>query len=343
MAAEERTVITLGIETSCDETAAALVEDGKVLSSEVSSSVHLHSCYGGVVPEIASRYHTEYIYSVVEKALADAGKKMADVDLVAVTYGPGLPGSLLVGLAFAKAVSLAEDIPVIGVNHLTAHLMSCFLAAEGSESRDDRYPFTGMVISGGHTSIYEVKSAADISIMGRTRDDAVGEAFDKVAKMLGLGYPGGPVVERMAARFSGREPIPFTRALLKDKNDLDLSFSGVKTAVMYYWRGCEKTDEEIERICYSFQECVVDVITEKFFRAARIAESKKLAAGGGVVNNSCLRERLLDLAGKEGVELCLPPLEYCSDNAAMIAALGEELYLSGERSDTFINARPGAC
>ena len=336
-------MITLGIETSCDETAAALVEDGKVLSSEVSSSVHLHSCYGGVVPEIASRYHTEYIYSVVEKALADAGKKMDDVDLVAVTYGPGLPGSLLVGLAFAKAVSLAEDIPIIGVNHLNAHLASCFLGADGAASRDGRYPFTGMVISGGHTSIYQVKSASDISIMGRTRDDAVGEAFDKVAKMLGLGYPGGPVVETTAARFSGEGAIPFPRALLKDKNDLDLSFSGIKTAVMYYWRGCGKNAEEIEKICYSFQECVIDVITEKFFRAARIARSMKLAAGGGVVNNSLLRERLRGLAEKEGVELYLPPGEYCADNAAMIAALGEELYLSGERSDIFLNAVPGAC
>lgn len=336
-------MITLGIETSCDETAAALVEDGKVLSSEVSSSVHLHSCYGGVVPEIASRYHTEYIYSVVEKALADAGKKMGDVDLVAVTNAPGLPGSLLVGLAFAKAVSLAGDIPIIGVNHLTAHLVSCFLGANGCANRDGRYPFTGMVISGGHTSIYRVNSVSDISIMGRTRDDAVGEAFDKVAKMLGLEYPGGPVVEKMASRFSGRETIPFTRALLKDKDDLDLSFSGVKTAVMYYWRGCEKTDEEKEKICCSFQECVVDVITEKFFRAARISRSKKLAAGGGVVNNSRLRESLEGRAEKEGVELCLPPLEYCADNAAMIAALGEELYISGERSDIFLNARPGAC
>ena len=332
-------MITLGIETSCDETAVALIEDGKVLSSEVSSSVHLHADYGGVVPEIASRFHTEYIFSVFKKALEDASVSLDDVDLVAVTNGPGLPGSLLVGVAFAKAISYAKNVPIIGVNHLKAHIYSCFLgkgiAFAGAT------PFLGAVVSGGHTSIYVCRSVKDLSVIGRTKDDAAGEAFDKVAKILGMGYPGGPIVEERARNFNGNNSIDFPRALLRDKDDLDFSFSGIKTAVMYHWKSADGTDQEKDRVCFSFQEAVVDVIEEKLLRAVKTQKAKILAVGGGVINNRFLRERLQARCKKEGIELYLPDKEFCTDNAAMIAVCGEALYNEGERSDLLLNADPG--
>jgi N6-L-threonylcarbamoyladenine synthase len=318
-------MVTLGIETSCDETAAALVEDGRVLSSEVSSSVHLHARYGGVVPEIASRFHVEYIFPVMEKALGDARCAIDDIDLVAVTESPGLPGSLLVGMAFARAVSFARSIPLIGVNHLHAHILSCFLKRGKRNAIQDMFPFVGVVVSGGHTSIYVCRDLKDFSLIGRTKDDAVGEAFDKVAKILGLGYPGGPIVERRAANFTGKESIKFPRALLKDESDLDFSFSGIKTAVLYYWRSCAKTDLEKDKICFSFQEAIVDVIDKKIIRAMRSVGVKRLAVGGGVINNETLRRRLISRCREENAELHLPGKEYACDNAAMVAALGEEL------------------
>jgi len=334
-------MITLGVETSCDETAVALVEDGRILSSEVSSSVHLHSRYGGVVPEIASRFHVEYISSVLKKALSDARRSIDDVDLVAVTRGPGLPGSLLVGIAFAKAISFAENIPLIGVNHLHAHILSCFLDEGKKNTVHDMFPFVGMVVSGGHTNIYVCRSLKDFVLIGRTKDDAVGEAFDKVAKMLELGYPGGPIVEKRAADFAGNDTIRFPRALLKDEDDLDFSFSGIKTAVMYHWRDSVKTEEEKNRICFSFQEAVTDVIDKKIARAMRCTGAKRLAVGGGVIGNASLRCRLALRCREEGIELYLPSREYCADNAAMIAALGGYLFKEGERSDLFLSAVPG--
>ncbi|MEA3489111.1 MAG: tRNA (adenosine(37)-N6)-threonylcarbamoyltransferase complex transferase subunit TsaD [Candidatus Omnitrophota bacterium] len=333
-------MITLGIETSCDETAVALVEESRVLSSEVSSSVHLHSRYGGVVPEIASRFHVEYIYPVLEKALRGAGCCIGDIGLVAVTQGPGLPGSLLVGIAFAKSISFAGEIPLLGVNHLHAHILSCFLGRE-REFGPDTFPFVGMVVSGGHTSIFYCRSIKDFSIIGRTKDDAVGEAFDKVAKLLGLGYPGGPVVEERAANFKGKDDIGFPRALLENRSDLDFSFSGIKTAVMYHWRSSPGTEAEKDKVCYSFQEAIIDVLDQKVTRATRFTGAGKLAAGGGVMNNDKLRQRLDSRCAEEGVELYLPPKEYCADNAAMVAALGERLYNEGELSDLFLNSRPG--
>ncbi|MFC1548427.1 tRNA (adenosine(37)-N6)-threonylcarbamoyltransferase complex transferase subunit TsaD [Candidatus Omnitrophota bacterium] len=333
-------MLTLGVETSCDETAVALLEDGRVLSNEVSSSVHLHSKYGGVVPEIASRFHAEYIYSVMEKALDEASCSASDIDLIAVTQGPGLPGSLLVGIAFAKAVSFAGDIPIVGVNHLHAHMLSCFLDTDKAGAGTDIFPFLGMVVSGGHTSIYYCEGLKNFSVIGRTKDDAVGEAFDKVAKILGLGYPGGPVVEKRAAGFSGEDTIRFPRALLKEDSGLDFSFSGVKTAVMYYWKDSEKTEEEKDKICFAFQEAVIDVIDEKVARALRSTGAKRLAVGGGVINNEALRQRLISRCREEEVELYLPGREYCADNAAMIAALGEGLYEIGEESDLLLNAEP---
>lgn len=325
-------MITLGIETSCDETAVALVEQGRVLSCEVSSSVGLHSFYGGVVPEIASRYHTEYIFSVAAKALEDAGRTARDIGLIAVTVSPGLPGSLLVGIAFARALGFALDVPVMGVDHLIGHLVSCFLKTEERPGSGERYPFVGVVLSGGHTSIYEVRSARDIDLIGSTRDDAVGEAFDKVAKLLDLGYPGGPEVERLAGKFRGDDIIDFPRALLRDKDDLDFSFSGIKTAVMYHWKTSEKGIREKERICHSFQRAVTDVIKQKIMRAVRRTGMSKVAAGGGVLNNLVLRTELTELSKTGGLDLYLSPIEYSGDNAAMIASLGEELYIMGERA-----------
>ncbi|MFH1395703.1 MAG: tRNA (adenosine(37)-N6)-threonylcarbamoyltransferase complex transferase subunit TsaD [Candidatus Omnitrophota bacterium] len=325
-------MVTIGIETSCDETAVAVVEDGKVLSSEISSSVHLHSRYGGVVPEIASRYHVEYIFPVFKKALKDAGKSIKEVDLVTVTREPGLPGSLLVGTAFAKAVSFAAGVPLIGVNHLYAHVLSCFINNRKKCEVEGVFPFVGSVVSGGHTNIYWCESLDNFELIGRTKDDAVGEAFDKVAKILELGYPGGPVVEKRATRFSGQKAIPFPRALLNDKTDLDFSFSGIKTAVMYYWRSSSKTEQEKNKICFSFQQAAVDVIEEKIFRAIKIKKASVLAVGGGVVNNKLLRQRLINRSKKEKIELYLPQINYCADNAAMVAVLGEGLFAFGGKS-----------
>ena len=333
-------MVTLGIETSCDETAVALVEDSRVLSSEVSSSVHLHSQYGGVVPEIASRAHVEYVYPVLKKALKDSARSVGDIDLVAVTKGPGLPGSLLVGLAFAKAISASRRVPLIGVNHLPAHIFSCFLDEEGKSAASSNFPFIGAVISGGHTSIYLCRDLKDFDLLGRTKDDAVGEAFDKVAKVLGLGYPGGPIVEERAKNFSGEKGIDFPRALMQEESDLDFSFSGLKTAVLYYWRDCDKSEEEKDKISWSFQQAILDVVEEKIFRAVKRAGVKVLAVGGGVINNEALRRRITDRAREENISLFLPRKEYTMDNAAMIAALGEALYRSGEESDLFLNAEP---
>jgi N6-L-threonylcarbamoyladenine synthase len=332
-------MLTLGIETSCDETAVAVVDNGKILSSEISSSVELHSPYGGVVPEIASRYHTEYIFSVAEKALKSSGKSADEIEIIAVTRGPGLPGSLLIGIAFAKAASLALGVPIVGVNHLTAHIFSCFMKKEGAID-DVEYPFAGMVASGGHTGTYFVRGIDDISTVGRTLDDAVGEAFDKVAKILDLGYPGGPHVERLASEFSGQDEINFPRALLQPPSNLDFSFSGLKTAVMYRWKDSEKNDAEKRRICYSFQRAVVDVIGKKMLRAADTLKVGAVAVGGGVVSNSALRGRLKELCSRHNIKLFLPEKRHCSDNAAMIAVLGEELYKKGFRSDLFMNAEP---
>jgi len=332
-------MITLGIETSCDETAAAVAEDGRVLSSEVSSSVHLHSAYGGVIPEIASRYHVEYIYPVLRKALSDAGKRIEDVGLIAVTKGPGLPGSLLVGMAFAKAISYARSIPIIGVDHLKAHIVSCFID-DGVCRIEDKFPFIGMVISGRHTSIFLCRGIDDFEGIGRTRDDAVGEAFDKVAKVLELGYPGGPVVERRAASFTGEGAIDLPRALLADKEDLDFSFSGIKTAVLYRWRDAEKTELEKDRICSSFQEAVVDVVSEKAGRAMEKTGIKKLAVGGGVINNDAFRKAFKGVCEGMGAELYLPEKELCTDNAAMIAITGEKDFALRGPSDLSLKAEP---
>ncbi len=332
--------MTLGIETSCDETSVSLADKGMVLSNIVSSSVHLHSAYGGVIPEIASRYHSEYIFSIFSQALKRASKNAEDIELVAVTKGPGLPGSLLVGMAFAKAISYSLDVPIVGVDHVHAHLVSGFIGGLDPTPVRMRFPFLGLAVSGGHTSIYYCKSIDDFELIGRTKDDAAGEAFDKVAKVLELGYPGGPVIEKKAAEWAGSAGIEFPRALLDKTRALDFSFSGVKTAVLYYWQKSGKKEEDVTRICSAFQESVADTVVRKVKRALKTTKAKMLAAGGGVLNNGLLRERLSLLAEASGVEIFLAEKEYCADNAAMVAILGELLYNIGCKDDLFLKIAP---
>lgn len=316
-------MITLGIETSCDETACGVVKNGRILSDVVATSVSLHRPYGGIVPEIASRCQIEFITGVSKEAIKKAGISLRDLDLIAVTYGPGLAGSLLVGVSFAKALSLALSIPFIGVRHLDAHIYINFVKSKPS-SRRPRFPFIGLVVSGGHTSIFLCRGAGDFKILGNTQDDAVGEAFDKVAKILNLGYPGGPVIEKYA-RASRGKLIDFPRTFL-GKDSLDFSFSGVKTAVLYYMKGKRLTRGLIADVARSFQESVFDVIIKKTMMAAEKFKISTVAAGGGVAANKMFRDMMKKACLVSGRSLFIPEKKYCLDNGAMVAALGEALY-----------------
>lgn len=318
-------MIVLGVESSCDETAAALVRDGDtILSSVVASQEEVHHRYGGVVPELASRRHMEAILPVMRAALAQAGLGLAEIDAVAATRGPGLIGSLLVGFSFAKALAFALRIPWVGVNHLEAHIHALFL-----DSNPPRFPFVALLASGGHTGLYFVSSHMSMELLGQTRDDAAGEAFDKVAKMLSLGYPGGAVIDRLA-RQGDRDRIRFPRPFI-EKDSCDFSFSGIKTAVGRYLR--EHPDSSpihVADIAAGFQEAVVEVLVYKLVRAARTQACRRVALAGGVAANSRLRERLRQDAGAEGMEVYLPSARLCGDNAAMVAALGCRLVESGK-------------
>lgn len=322
-------MITLGIETSCDETAVAVTDNKKVLSNIVSSSVQLHSRFGGVVPEIASRHHVEYIGQCLMKALRTASIGFQDIKLVSVTQGPGLMSSLLVGISLAKSISFALNVPVIGVNHLIAHLWAAFL--DGAKIK---FPFIGFVISGGHTNIIYAKSATALEPLGRTRDDACGESFDKVSKILGLGYPGGPIIEQKA-KMGDSGKIKFPRAYLKDS--LDFSFSGVKTSVLYYVRDREKEHmpleaSEVRDIAAGFQESVFEVSARKAISACRAKGCSALVVGGGVSANKRLREKLFKEAKPYNVKVYFPSMKFCSDNAAMVAYFGHELFKAGVSS-----------
>ncbi len=315
-------MIILGIETSCDETAAAVVVDGKqILSSVVSSQIDIHHPYGGVVPELASRKHMEAIVPVVTEALAGSGMDSKQLDAIAVTQGPGLVGALLVGFCFAKSFAFALDIPWVGVNHLEGHINSLFL-----EENPPPFPFVALLASGGHTSIYYVTSHTRFEVVGQTRDDAAGEAFDKVAKMLGLGYPGGGVIDRLATQ-GDPEKIVFPRPFL-DKSTFDFSFSGLKTSVRrYIEKNMDEYQEQIPDIAAGFQESVVDVLSFKVINAALMKGCEHIAVVGGVAANSRLRKKIRQEADFKGLRVHIPSIALCSDNAAMIAAIGYH-YLS---------------
>jgi N6-L-threonylcarbamoyladenine synthase len=314
-------MMILGIESSCDETAAAIVEDGKrILADVVASQVAVHSPYGGVVPELASRQHVEAMLPVIAKALKDAGLNRVDMDAIAVTQGPGLVGSLLVGVSVGKAMAYALRKPLIAVNHLEGHIRAAFLEQEPPEE-----PFVCLVVSGGHTSLYLQDPGGTMQCLGASRDDAAGEAFDKVAKLLNLGYPGGVIIDNLAAQGN---PQAFTlpRAYLA-ADSLDFSFSGIKTAVASLIRrvgqgpSAGKLDsQQLADLVASFQEAVVDVLVHKTYQAVGAHQVRHLAVVGGVAANSRLRQRLQEEAGCRQVQLYLPPLRFCTDNAAMIAA-----------------------
>lgn len=326
-------MLTLGIETSCDETGAAVTSGRQVLSSVVTSSLHLHKKYGGVVPEIASRYHVEYIVEAVDEALKLAGKKLADINLVAVTNGPGLVGALLTGISFAKALSYGRGIPVIGVNHVLAHLYSSFL----NEDEVPKFPFIGLVVSGGHTALFHCKDVDRKKLLGQTQDDAVGEAYDKVAKILGLGYPGGPVIEKTALLSEGEIGASFPKSHLEGR-PLDFSFSGIKTAVLYYVR--KTRDFSVPGVCRSFQEAALDVLVEKTVAACAKTKAGSVVIGGGVAANKRLRAKLAEAGKLNNFKVFFPEFKYCLDNGAMIGVLGEEMYKRGYRSDHYLNAEP---
>jgi N6-L-threonylcarbamoyladenine synthase len=321
-------MIVLGIETSCDETAADVVVDGKnIRSSVVSSQIDVHHPYGGVVPELASRKHIEAIVPVVNTALSDAGIDSKALDAVAVTRGPGLVGALLVGFCFAKAFSFALEIPWVGINHLEGHINSVFL-----ESDPPPFPFVALLASGGHTSIYHVTSHTRYELMGQTRDDAAGEAYDKVAKMLGLGYPGGAVIDRLAQK-GEPENISFPRPFI-DKSSFDFSFSGLKTAVRRYIQvHSDDYLEQIPDIEAGFQEAVVDVLSYKIVHAAMAKGCDHVAVVGGVAANNRLREKIRHDAERKGLTVHIPSVELCGDNAAMIAAVGYHYLKNGVQSD----------
>lgn len=307
----------LGIESSCDETAAAIVADGShILSSIVSSQVTIHSKFGGVVPELASRKHIESIVPVVEKAFEEAGLTPSSLDGIAVTQGPGLVGALLVGFSFARAYAYALGLPWIGVNHLEGHIHALFL---GNQSPS--FPFVALLASGGHTSIFYITGYSNMELMGQTRDDAAGEAYDKVAKMLALGYPGGAIIDHMA-KTGDPAHIPFPRAYL-DKERFDFSFSGLKTAVKRHIEThSDAYHTQIPDIVAGFQESVVDVLCYKLIHAAEVKQCDTIAVVGGVAANSRLREKIAKDAGGRKLKVYMPPISLCGDNAAMIAAAG---------------------
>jgi N6-L-threonylcarbamoyladenine synthase len=318
-------MIVLGIESSCDETAAAVVDGSdRVLSSVIASQVEAHKPYGGVVPELASRMHVEAITPVVTRAIQDAGISIHDIQGVAATQGPGLVGALLVGFSFAKAFAWARNLPMAGVNHLEAHIHSLLLCRPAPE-----FPFIALVVSGGHTNIYHVCSDNRFELMGQTRDDAAGEAFDKVAKTLGLGYPGGPVIEAMA---KNRDPgdIVFPRSLL-EKGSFDFSFSGLKSAVARYVHDHPlKSDHDRARVAAAFQAAVIDVVCEKLLAAARFRHCRQIGISGGVSANQTLVTTLTRRATRHRIRVIAPPLSLCGDNAAMVAARGAVMIRDGQ-------------
>ncbi|MDR3091331.1 MAG: tRNA (adenosine(37)-N6)-threonylcarbamoyltransferase complex transferase subunit TsaD [Clostridiales bacterium] len=328
----------LGIETSCDETAAAVVENGRtVLSNVIHSQIDLHRAYGGVVPEIASRAHLEKISFCVDKALEESGKALADINAVAVTYGPGLVGALLTGLSYAKGLALALGVPLIGVNHIEGHICANYI-----DNSRFKPPFLCLVASGGHTALVIVRGGDSYEVVGQTTDDAAGEAFDKAARALGLSYPGGPAIDEAARTASGNRAINFPRPRMSEDN-FDFSFSGLKSAVLNYINKEREREArpDVPETAAAFQEAVVDVLTEKTVRAALHYKIKKVALSGGVSANSALRARMRRACKENGLTLYLPDTRYCTDNAVMIATRSYFDYCAGKYSDFSLNAAPG--
>lgn len=332
----EKNTLILAIESSCDETAAAVVRNGReVLSNTISSQIELHTLYGGVVPEIASRKHIEKINQVIEAALAQAEAGLDDIDAIGVTYGPGLVGALLVGVAEAKAIAYAAGKPLIGVHHIEGHIAANFI-----EHADLEPPFFCLVVSGGHTHLVRVKGYGEFDIIGRTRDDAAGEAFDKVARAIGLGYPGGPKIDKVA-REGSPDAIAFPRAHVEEA-PYDFSFSGVKSAVLNYINGCQMKGGSYSQadVAASFQKAVTDVLVDKAMRAVEEYDVDKLAIAGGVASNSALREAMQAACKERGVRFYYPSPVYCTDNAAMIGVAAYYEYRNGTRHGWDLNAVP---
>jgi tRNA N6-adenosine threonylcarbamoyltransferase len=326
-------VLVLGIESSCDETAAAVLADGRrILSSVVASQDGIHAPYGGVVPELAARRHIEIITPIVERALADAQIALGDLDGVAVTQGPGLIGSLLVGCSMAKALAYSERLPLVGVNHLEGHIYASFLTEDPPE-----HPFLALVVSGGHTALYHARAPRRYTLIGQTRDDAAGEAFDKVAKLLRLGFPGGPIIQRVAERGDPRA-VSFPLAQMTDQA-ADFSFSGVKTSVsLHVKRRGTLSEADVADVAASFQAAVVKMLVRKTVKAVLHTGVKRVVLTGGVAANGPLRASLAAEAREHGFHLHVPPPRLCTDNAAMIAAAGTGRLLAGERADLSMNA-----
>ena len=333
---EQKDVLILAIESSCDETAAAVVKNGReVLSNVISSQIELHKLYGGVVPEIASRKHIEKINQVIEEALQEANVTLDDIDAIGVTYGPGLVGALLVGVAEAKAIAYAKKLPLVGVHHIEGHISANYI-----ENKELEPPFICLVVSGGHTHLVCVKDYGEYEIIGRTRDDAAGEAFDKVARAIGLGYPGGPKIDKLS-REGNAQAIVFPRARIEDA-PYDFSFSGVKSSVLNYINGCKMKGEEYNQadIAASFQKAVTDVLVGNAMHALEEYGYDKLAIAGGVASNSTLREAMRTACEEKGVAFYHPSPILCTDNAAMIGAAACYEYQKGTRHGWDLNAVP---
>lgn len=327
---------TMGIETSCDDSCVAILKnDRELLVNLISSQIDIHTLFGGVVPEIASRKHLEAINPLIKKALDDANLTYDDIDLISVTKGPGLMGSLLVGISAAKALSLATNTPMIGANHMQGHICANYIA-----HKDLQPPFVTLVVSGGHTYLVKVNSYTNYEVIGKTRDDAAGESFDKVARKMGLGYPGGPKIDKLAKE-GNKEAIDFPRVRL-EKNSYDFSFSGLKTAVLNYINQEEQKCHEINKadLAASFQEAVVDVLVEKSMRLLKKTGYDKFALSGGVAANSRLQDRMREECKKENIKFYYPSIELCTDNAAMIAMAGYLNYQDDEISDKFMKVYP---
>jgi len=330
-------MLVLAIETSCDDTGAAVILNGrKILSNVVSSQVSIHQRYGGIVPELASRRHIESIVPIMAEALETAKVTLRDIDGIAVTQGPGLVGSLLVGLSFAKSLSFVTGLPFVGVNHIEAHLSAIFL-----EEKPPKFPFIGLVVSGGHTSLFRVDGFGKYKRLGQTRDDAAGEAFDKVAKLLGLGYPGGPIIDELS-KSGNPKAIRFPRPSL-GKNSLDFSFSGLKTAVVNYVKSHPKPtggypEDLIWDIVSSFQEAVVEVLVKKTLQATQNQGLRRVVLSGGVAANRRLREKIREETSQKKVKVYIPSPSFCTDNAAMVGVVGYEYLKRGIQSPLSLNA-----